>query len=159
MAHKLARLVYRILKVGTRVRRQGSGVLRAATPRTTNATAQKTSCQAGSANRRTRRGLTAFIRHGFWRGGTNGLSRALPSATARCRSWLEPRKIETDPSFALCGPSPRLARLCCRERAKKGQRAQDSDRGARNTSRWGDDAVKRVCGCPAFGSPPVHVAV
>lgn len=62
MAHKLARLVYRMLKWGTRVRRQGPAVLRGAPPRTTSAAAQETGCEAGFANRRTRSCLTSFER-------------------------------------------------------------------------------------------------
>ena len=62
MAHKLARLVYRMLKWGHEYTRQRPPVLPRAPPRTTSATAQKTSGQAGAANRRTRRCLTSFER-------------------------------------------------------------------------------------------------
>ena len=61
MAHKLARLVYRMLKWGHEYVDRAAG-RRGASPRTTSATAQETGREAASANRRTRRGLTSFER-------------------------------------------------------------------------------------------------
>jgi transposase len=62
MAHKLARLVYRMLHLGTGVRRQGSAVLRGPTPRAAGAATQEEGCEAGSSHRRTQRCVTSFER-------------------------------------------------------------------------------------------------
>jgi hypothetical protein len=61
MAHKLARLVYRLAQVGTGVRRQGPAVLRGAPPGGTSATTHEESGETRTPHRRIRAGVKRFL--------------------------------------------------------------------------------------------------
>src|SRR5262245_11822514 len=101
-------------QVGTRVRRQGSAVLRESPPRTTGPTAQETSSQARAANRRTRCGLTSLVRNGFWREAEKDTLAVLCGRVLDvAASYTIAHRIERFSTFALCRALLPFATLSC----------------------------------------------
>src|SRR5262249_16330113 len=98
---------------------QGFAVLRGAPPRTTSATAQKTSGEAGAADRRTDgRGLIS-LRGGFWRVGFQPFCGTLRPDAACCPDELKlfPLRILQVADSTL--PLPHVAGRCVLQTARK----------------------------------------